>query len=157
MDLVQQVATAFFGLKNLLNAQPGGFNMIYSPGEKSFKAYRLLEQDFFSIYQEFSNQATELGETDALKTTWLHKISTQIDTNTVDDNEKSVLLNVVLNQEIPKHTVNGHHLLLVIGSDVSHHSFIKGIPYLNPLSSRSGFIFCDNTYLKTKRLEAWRK
>lgn len=58
----------------------------------------------------------------------------------------------VFEQALPKFTVNDHNIISILGDFVSLNNFKNGLPFLDPSTSRSSIVTCDNL----SRLKGWQ-
>jgi hypothetical protein len=71
-----------FGVENLLNVQPGGFNAMYSPGEEQFHQYTDFHPNFFTVFEDTATQALQMKKE---LEDWLKTISLNVKSISLTD------------------------------------------------------------------------
>ena len=153
---VEQALIAFFGINNLLNTAPGGFNFEYIPVFNEYRSYRELNQTFFADVEVAENRQIDIRITERLREAWIPSIREIMANNTEITLQERYpfseeYLNMTMNQATPTYSYNGHVLVTMIGRDVTRSAYLNAIPFLN-LDSQAGFVTCN--YLSV--LRAWQ-
>jgi hypothetical protein len=138
LDEQEQMLISFFGLDNLLNTQTGGSIPAYSPGDVKFNEYLNLptRQNFFNVFRQLSTAANPQLFVNV--NNWIEILAKEYasykdrvnkssgDTNAFWNMKENLRLSqnglprsymtTILNQALPKFTMNGHVLLIAIST-----------------------------------------
>ncbi|KAL1933187.1 hypothetical protein VTP01DRAFT_8865 [Rhizomucor pusillus] len=122
---LEQNATAFFGLDNLLNTQSGGYCASYEPPSSYFKEFRELWN--LEFFETFRRHATKKMAPNDLRS-YIQQISSEA--IRIESPMESSLLKALCKQAQCK-LVNNYAILVLIGYDIACSDYKKGRQFSN--------------------------
>ncbi|KAG2195137.1 hypothetical protein INT47_007001 [Mucor saturninus] len=157
-DTQEQLFIAVFGLENLLNSQPGGYNAGYLPEREQFDIFlNTAKTNFFQNYNrcfDTNNPSVTMADIQ----NWIDDIVCKRNSFKGFENNNSrsrtftpAYIETIRRLATPAGSIFGFNLLCLIGDDIPSTSFYNAAPIFDPNSSRSGYLLCD----MISRLQAW--
>ncbi|KAI7895370.1 uncharacterized protein EV154DRAFT_477497 [Mucor mucedo] len=138
-DLYEKILISVFGLENLLNSQPGGFNAKCLPDREQFDLFcATTKTNFFSKFNDsfnISNSSVKL-----LRRRSFELVNYQYNRS---HEVTPAYLATIARMATPTGSVFGFNLLCMIGHDITVANFHDALPILDPESGRAGYILCD--------------
>jgi hypothetical protein len=158
VDVQEQVLISLFGLNQLINSQPGGYNAKYHPtgAGLTMEDYYDLRIKFFARFHEYFKKVNNSTTIQNNVKKWheellaIHQRIGHIGRSSImSDAYKKTLLRSAM----PSGFVYRQTIFVMIGHDITYANFRDAKPYMNPSSSRAGYLLCD----MLSRLEAWEE
>ncbi|KAI7873557.1 hypothetical protein K492DRAFT_200610 [Lichtheimia hyalospora FSU 10163] len=139
-DMMEQITIAFFGLKNLMNSQIGGVSFTYDPGLDAYNEFQQYQLSFFAMMNK--NMSVKPDQFNDQLTIWRktiieegERLERQYSNN---ESRTSPTLIAMLHQQALPATVNGHVVLVLVGTEVSRQNFKTATPFF--VNSRAGVV-----------------
>lgn len=168
VDTQEQILINLFGVDQLLNSQPGGFNTKYTPPLENFQEYsnkvkpgffKKFKRNFTSSSNNINHKTIKEGVKKWRNTVirfqeGFDRVLSQRSNRQISTTKyriRDAYATTMYEMAKPTGYINGNVVLVMVGHDITVTNFFDAKPILDSQSSRAGYVLCD----MTSRLEAW--